>query len=224
MEKSSNDDMNRDMVWHEFFDRMKDKNCPICSLIVDRLDSYMKSILYEGVNDPKIRATISNNQGLCNIHAYQLLALGDPLAHAIIYSDVLNTAIDKMAILREPVASGREKCLFCMSVEQSESAYVNSFAAFLSDDVFEKKYDESSILCLHHFKSVQAKIKDPTMQSSFRKSTEAKYRKVVGYLDEVKRKNNYQGSNEVWTDDEKAASKNVVAILNGYPGMNRRKC
>lgn len=183
----------------------------------------MKSILYEGVNDPQIRAEISNNQGLCNTHAYQLLALGDPLAHAIIYSDVLNIAINKLAILREPVTSGLEKCVFCMSVEESESAYVNSFAVFLSDKVFESKYDESSVLCLHHFKRVQAKIKDPTAQNIFRKSTEAKYRKVVGYLEEVKRKNNYQGSSEVWTDDEKAASKNVVKILNGYPGMNRRK-
>jgi len=223
MGKTSGDVMNKDIVWHELFARMKNDTCPICSLIVDRLDSFMKSILYEGVNDPNVRATISNNEGLCNTHAYQLLALGDPLAHAIIYSDVLSTAIDKMGVLREPVASGREKCVFCMSVEQSESTYVNSFAAFLSDEVFRIKYDESSLLCLPHFKTVQAKIKDPSVQNNFRNSTATKYRKLVGYLNEVKRKNNYQGTNEAWTDEDKSASKNVVAIINGYPGLIRKK-
>ena len=211
--------MSNDIVWHELYDRLDTGVCPICSLIVTRTESFMNSILYEGVNDQSVRDLICNAEGLCNAHAYQLLAHGDPLGHAIIYSDVLNRIIEKMDITREPVKANREKCFFCQSVEHSESAYVKSFAEGLTDEAFRTRYSENGILCVHHYRTVLGKIKDASIQDFLKQTAIRKYRGLVNSLNEIKRKNDYRNSDEAWTMDEKNAWKKVVAIINGYQGM-----
>lgn len=211
--------MSSDTVWHELYDRMETNVCPICYLIITRIESFMESILYEGVNDPSVRELICAAEGLCNAHAYQLLSHGDPLGHSIIYSDVLNRIIEKIDIIREPAISNRDKCFFCQSVVHSESTYVKSFADALSDELFRNRYSENGILCVHHYKAVLNKIKDTTIQNFLKQTTIHKYRGLVNTLNEIKRKNDYRNTDEAWTSDEKDAWKKVVAIINGYQGM-----
>lgn len=210
--------MNRDTTWHELYDRMSEKSCPICSLIVTRKNALMKFILYEGVNDRGVRAQLCDSDGICNVHAYQMLDLGDPLAHAIIYSDILNRFIDDTGVLREPVASVHEKCYFCQSLDHSESAYVKAFALNFADEEFRNKYIEHGIVCVPHNKAVLAKIKDPALQLVFKNASKAQYRDLIGNLSEIKRKSDYRNSKEAWTAAEKEAWKKVVAIVNGYQG------
>lgn len=211
--------MNRDTTWHELYDRLSEKSCPICSLIVTRKNALMKFILYEGVNDRGLRAQLCDNDGICNMHAYQMLELGDPLAHAIIYSDILNRFIDDTNVLSEPVAAVHEKCYFCQSLEHSESAYVKAFAVNLSDEEFRNKYSEHGIVCVPHNKAVLAKIKDPALQREFKAASTAHYRHLVSNLSEIKRKSDYRYTKEAWTADEKEAWKKAVAIVSGYQGM-----
>jgi|LSQX01.2.fsa_nt_gb hypothetical protein len=148
--------MKRDTVWHELFDRMTGNDCPICSLLQTRVESFMQSILYEGVNDPKIRASILQSRGFCNAHAYQLLALGDPLGHAIMYYDLIEQFGKEL--VEKPERDKKDKttgsCLFCESVDQGEQVYINHFASCMSDHDFFEKYQSQGLICRHHFQAV----------------------------------------------------------------------
>jgi hypothetical protein len=179
----------------------------------------MKTILYEGINDPGIRKKFSDAEGLCNAHAYQLLALGDPLGHAIIYSDLLEKIADNMEKLPVYTVSDHKKCLFCESEKQGEKAYIRHFADSVSDDLFKSRYKEAGMICLGHYQAVCSYITETGTLSQFRETTVEKYRKLVDHMKEIQRKCNYRYADKKWTADEKIAWRNVVAVINGYPGM-----
>lgn len=84
--------MGRDMLWYELFNGLKNNNCPICELVHKKTVQSMEGFLYESANDTAIRNKINHSNGLCNYHAYMLMERGDPLAHAIIYTDLLRKA------------------------------------------------------------------------------------------------------------------------------------
>ena len=148
--------MQRDMVWHE---RMRDGECPICGLIQDRTKKSMDGFLYESVNDPLLRDKICKSGGFCNYHAYMLMDMGDPLAHALIYSDLLNGAIRNFQTpllkKQEGIFQSHSDCPFCLQAAECEEIYIRAFADSISDDDFKTRYIESGMLCLAHLEMIK---------------------------------------------------------------------
>ncbi len=214
--------MSRDMVWHELFDRMQNNRCPICDLIYNRIQRNMDGFLYESVNDVSIRKKICNSNGFCNYHAYMLMEMGDPLAHALIYSDLLKKAIDNMSRKLSKQSSlyqSHSDCLFCKHVNESEDTYIIAFADAFADAEFKEKYISEGMLCIPHLEIIK-NLKKREVEKIVAITLE-KYSRLIDDLSEIIRKNDYRFSSEGWTEQERAAWKKAVNVINAIKGIRK---
>jgi hypothetical protein len=81
--------MNRHTLYYNLRDAFTEEGCPLCRLCSRAVDRYLEHLLYESVNDPRIRRNIRLSQGFCKEHAWQLQQKGDALGIAIVYHDVM---------------------------------------------------------------------------------------------------------------------------------------
>lgn len=70
--------MTRDFIYHELKDNLEQDLYPICTLINKNIDRFIEGLLYESVNDIKIREDIKKSKGYCNYHAWKLESFGEP--------------------------------------------------------------------------------------------------------------------------------------------------
>ncbi|MCX7658007.1 MAG: DUF6062 family protein [Oscillospiraceae bacterium] len=201
---------------------MQEDNCPICELIHNRTQKSMEAFLYESVNDPALRSQICNSNGLCNFHAYMLMDNGDPLAHALIYNDLLEMSIKQIKrpiINKKPEKSyqSHPDCLFCRQEKAAEDVYIKCFIEAFNDNDFCLKYEQQALLCLPHLEL----IKEYKNTDKIIETTLQKYKSLMGNLMEIKRKNDYRFSGEPWTEEEKAAWKKAVSVVNAKRGLKK---
>ncbi len=215
--------MAKDMVWHELYDRMEGNRCPVCELILQRTKSFMGSILYEGVNDSSVREKIKSSYGLCNYHASMLMNSGDPLAHALIYHDLIHQAIYHMNLGKyNEEALTHSRCIFCEQAILSEKQYLQSFADTFLDAAFRKRYEDAGMLCYPHLvllsslKGIRANVLE-----GIKKPTKQKYESMLKDLEEIQQRNDYRFSQEPWTEELKISWKKAVFITNDKTGIRK---
>ena len=235
--------MDKHFVYHQLFECLGQDLCPICALITRNIDKFIDGFLYESVNDIKLRENIKKSRGYCNYHAWRLQKAGDPLAHAIIYGDLLEQEVRSMedylkqGANRKSLLSGQPagsnavrrlkdnfcaegKCPLCNMVEESEMTYIKSFAEYMIHDAeFRNRFEEKSFLCIPHMKKLTEYCSDfLTIKEIMRMQLE-KIRKLSADLNEIKRKADYRYSSEPMSDDEKTAWIKAVRHWVGEPGF-----
>jgi hypothetical protein len=79
--------------YFEIIDACKEPGCPICRLGQRSAQRQLTSLIYSGVNDVPLRATLRDSYGYCHEHAWMLPESGEsaPLGIAIVHRDILNT-------------------------------------------------------------------------------------------------------------------------------------
>jgi hypothetical protein len=79
--------------YFEIIDACKEPGCPICRLGQRSAQRHLTSLIYDGVNDVPMRATLRESYGYCHEHAWMLPESGEsaPLGIAIVHRDILNT-------------------------------------------------------------------------------------------------------------------------------------
>lgn len=211
--------MKKDMVWHELYDTMQQEQCPICELIYKRTLQSMEAFLYERVNDITIRAEICNSNGFCNHHAYMMMDIGDPLAHALIYSDLLKDGINSINAPNAKQSNTNGLCLFCRQSKKSEGIYTEAFADAFKGGEFSRRYSEGGLLCVPHFKIIR-NLQKRTDKTQIEEITLVKYKTLIRQLSEIKRKSDYRFSHELWSRQEASAWKRAVYAVNAKRGIN----
>lgn len=215
--------MPKDMIWHELYERLSGCECPICELIDFRVGRRIEHFLYESVNDTDQRKKIRDAGGLCNYHAHMIVRMGDPLAHAIIYSDLLDAAIGKLLEphnSKRPRFQSHEGCLFCVQIRECEQRYVPGFIDGYREADFAEKYRKDGLLCLPHLEMIKQTTKKPDL-SGVVETTIEKYKALIGNLSEIKKKHDYRFLDEPWTEQEKTAWGKAVDIVNGKEGIRK---
>lgn len=79
--------------YFEILDACAESGCPICRLGQRSAQRHLTSLIYDGVNDIPLRATLRDSYGYCHEHAWMLPNSGEsaPLGIAIVHRDILNT-------------------------------------------------------------------------------------------------------------------------------------
>lgn len=79
--------------YFEILDACEEAGCVICRLGQRSAQRHLTSLIYDGVNDVPLRATLRDSYGYCHEHAWMLPASGEsaPLGIAIVHRDILNT-------------------------------------------------------------------------------------------------------------------------------------
>lgn len=208
-----------DQTWHELRDRMSDDRCPVCQLIHDRISQHMDTFLYEGVTDRDLRRIIRDAKGFCNYHAHMMLKKGDPLAHALLYTDLISGAVYHFKNKRiKAVYQHHAGCLFCRQSHDAEKRYLSVFADGFDRKDFADKYKAGALLCVPHMELIRTH-KHKANVAAITQITLQKYDELLAHLSELRRKHDYRFTHEPWTEDEKLAWKRVVIVHVGKEGI-----
>ncbi|ACZ41534.1 hypothetical protein Tter_0616 [Thermobaculum terrenum ATCC BAA-798] len=169
--------MSHESLYYDLLEAIKNGECPICSVALRAVASWMDSVSYESVNDPQVRDSLRASYGFCNKHAYQWLDQRHLLGTAIIYSDVLehiNEDLQQLEYQRRDLITSvstlitgknihehhskvpinsTKVCPACTVQAESEKIAREAFLEGLSEQEFRSTYEHSLGLCLIHLRS-----------------------------------------------------------------------
>ncbi len=95
--------------YYEVLEACAGPGCPLCSLSEKWVNRYLRSVLYEKVNDLGIREALRRAHGYCNEHAWRLPQVSDgpALGTALLYRSVLRQVSAELNSARfAPPANG----------------------------------------------------------------------------------------------------------------------
>mgnify|MGYP000386243763 CR=1 FL=1 len=140
----------RHLLYHELLDALDGSACPVCTLAARAVDGFLRSFLYEGVNDVGLRARLRTAGGFCHPHAWQLQRLGDPLAHALLYQDLVDDRLSRPGAFAPSPAPGPDRCPACGLAADAAHRYLSGLVEALADPAFRARYEGAFGLCLPH--------------------------------------------------------------------------
>lgn len=200
--------MTKHVDYFEMVDAIKGGSvCPICYLVDRTVENYIDSFLYEGVNDIGLRKDIKDSNGFCNYHAWKLMAHGDPLAHAIIYSDLIETALAKDISVKPEAKS---MCPYCKHEQEAEKRYLSILKDAIADGEFRDLYANSAGLCMNHFYLLLKMLDKRSRDKEFAINVQRKgLESLLKDLKEIMRKSDYRFADEPWENERDAWIKAV---------------
>ena len=205
------------LSYHALVEALDGEGCPFCALVTAALERYFRTVLYEQVNDIDLRADLRASQGFCAAHGEMLRQARSALGSAIIHRDIVNTLVRTLEQEREPdsvprgwlrglVDPGRrtqdpalgeaEPCPACLRVREREQHYADTLLLNWNDDRLQRTFSSSAGLCLSHLRLTLARTGDPAQFEALREAHLAKWRDLIGELDEFIRKNDYRFADE----------------------------
>jgi uncharacterized protein DUF6062 len=219
----------RDATAFEVRDALAEHGCAICRLSVRSVQTAIRSIAYEQVNDVALRAELRQSGGFCNHHAHQWLKEAHSvLGTALIYRDVLQSALrelDSGALnaargrLRglkrlRAAAPARDDCLLCGVQREAEKRYLEALSAILAAD---DSVSVSGGLCRRHVVMLirSGGAAAETMVARTRANVEA----MLQDLDEVIRKEDYRFRHERRSENERTVPARAIAWAAGVDGL-----
>ena len=198
--------------YYDFMDMFENDECPICQMRQKWAHEFIDAFLYEGVNDKNFRKIIRDNGGFCRKHAYDMMSQGDPLAHAILYSDLIGD------YLKDIDKKKKKGCLVCSKEQEADEIMYRAFMEYFSGDKdFYNKFSETkSVICKPHLKELKKMFRKNKAQIDGLYEVQIENLKIAkGHLDEIMRKHDYRYKNEPLTDDERLAWQRAVKLMAG---------
>lgn len=229
--------MEKHTIYFELKEELERPDCPICVLREKAVDGYMDTLLYEEVNDVGVREQIRKARGFCRLHSWQLRAMGDPLAHAIIYRDLINDALKMLSgsLMGHVKLAGRSflrgtksleilagslkqktQCPVCRRARETEVRYLSSLLNYLRGDKgMREAYEKSDGLCFPHF--IEALENSDTVVAEYLIAKErALLQGLAEDLERLRQKFDYRFSGKPWAGEEDSwirAVKHWVGLL-----------
>jgi hypothetical protein len=216
----------RSALYFELQDVLHAGGCPVCNLGRRASDSYLHSLIYEGVTDPDLRQKLRDARGLCHRHAWRLAhERGSTLGVSIIYHDVVNTLA---RILEEEEAGGTRRksnrqallgrlgpiaeCPACQLERDAIPRAAKTLLKHLDEPELEGAFQAAGGLCLPHTKVVLAQANDDQARTVQRWQLEI-YRKLREQLGEFIRKNDHRFQGEAIGAEADAGERAVLSLV-----------
>lgn len=212
--------------------------CPVCRVVLQRVEQSLESISYELVLDPAFRETVDAAWGFCNVHAQQWLEHAPPLGTAIIYEAALGRIARQLEHQR-PGRSGagglRSKlggsrvsnalaptgaCPLCTVQSDHESQLIGQLLDELRSASFRDRYAASDGLCVVHMNAALAAEPSTEILEALRARLLASHRLLQDQLREIIRKHDYRYRHETM-GDELGAPARAVRQVAGASGLTR---
>jgi hypothetical protein len=195
------------LPYYDVLDALKHAHeCPLCELELEGLRRYVDNLLYEGVNDPGIRAELIQSKGYCARHANVLLSFRNGLGTAILYQDQVRVFLHLLDALANASlrAASREvsryaqhaECRLCRYQRELREHQVSTLVKGLLHEEMREAFQNCPGLCVPHFLlAVRAARSEPVLH--FLAATERrKSRELLEDLETFHRKHDYRFSHE----------------------------
>lgn len=237
--------------YFELRDAFYEKGCPVCRLLLKWTRSYLDSLFYEYVNDPRIRDQLRESHGFCNWHAWMAATIDHSQSGiAIIYEHLLKDQIELLqGVLgsigprslwrrlkarwfrivgrrRIPVQRHRKSpCPACERLDQFfEPDLTDTLLSFLQEPDFADGFRLSFGLCLPHLYNAMLTSRDHPNLPLLLQLQLQKLGTLRGELGEYIRKLDYRFMAEP-RGQEKTSWRRIIELFVGKPevfGRDRR--
>ena len=193
--------------------------CPLCKLEDEAAHSYLDSLLYEAVTDPKIRAELVKSRGYCHRHAHRLTGMRDNLGAAIIYQDQIKIYMDLFAVLSGNDRKQRKHniptdtdCPVCRNQLETRRYYLNQLKEGLCEPELQQAYESSSGLCIPHLAALLETVKDPGTIKYIYQIEERNLAGLWNELEEFIRKSDYRFREETFGSERDSWRKAIKKV------------
>jgi hypothetical protein len=135
--------------------------CPICRLLRASEERYWSFLLYEGFQDPEVKADVRDSLGYCARHVGQLAARQDVFAFAVLARAAVEGALaaltDAGGLRRRSVPPPGRRCPACRMLASTERNALDALGVLLDRDRrFLELYGAADGLCLGHIALARA--------------------------------------------------------------------
>lgn len=204
----------------------KAPECALCALEAESLKRYFETLLYEMVNDPKVRRELARSKGYCHRHAHMLLDCRSGLGTGILYQDQVRafieylTAFSSTRLRRGPVKTAREwnahdGCPACRVQMQSRERSVSVFLERITEPEMCGAFERSTGFCVPHFFIVAESAKAAEVRAYITRVQRGKYAELARDLAEFERKNDYRFTHEAMGKEGDSWSRAVKMLAGG---------
>jgi hypothetical protein len=216
-----NTNQNRTMAYFDVIEACSEAGCPLCRLSQRASERYVNAVLYEMVNDPKVRADFCAARGYCNRHAWMMPeGYGRSLGIALMQKSALDTALRTldMGDYREPGGLLRRmwpidpdagapspatrdlvaaldpqiECPACYHEAEMEHIALTTLLNHLDDADMLRGFEQSAGMCLPHFRRALALVRDERMFARLLQVQRRHLERLSDELSEFIRKNDYR--------------------------------
>lgn len=195
----------KDVIIYNLEQALGDGECPLCRCLAEATKRYLTNLLYEFVNDPRTRDQLRAAGGFCHKHSWVLQRMGDPLAHSIIYADLIDyfcSELDQTSgLLRGGLSLlGAEKeraCVVCQEEAAMEDRYVDGLLGAIRENTFRDKYREAGYLCLPHFRAAYDRARNKEGRAFLVEVQRERLSRLSAELKEFIRKSDYRYAHEL---------------------------
>lgn len=194
-----------DPIVYNLEQALKEGCCPVCHCLAMATARSLTNFLYEFVNDPLTRDRLRTSGGFCRDHSWALQQLGDPLAHSIIYTDLIDGFCAELQERMAAPRNGRpsfpaekeQTCPVCREESETEKRYVGGLVAAIHESAFREKYRELGYLCRPHFRAAYSQARDGEVRSFLAAVQLERLSQLSHELKEFIRKSDYRYAGEL---------------------------
>ncbi|MFA3783437.1 DUF6062 family protein [Melioribacteraceae bacterium 4301-Me] len=214
--KTTNKEEEKHLSYFKLIELFEEDGCPICNGNKKEAYNYLDNLLYENVNDNKIRNQLRSSLGFCKEHSQLLIQINDSLGTAIIYNDLLSYFGKKLTADHFKTFKKKEKCHVCKIVEEETLNNLHLLISYSDDSEFKNAFEKSSGLCAEHLISLLFLCKNKDSMEYFIRFHKEKIEMMRKNLEELIRKNDYRFRKEKITGEEGKSWIKAVNFLNNW--------
>ncbi|MBC7234387.1 MAG: hypothetical protein H5T69_00990 [Chloroflexi bacterium] len=229
--------MAKTQIYYDLRDALGQEGCPICRLTHQASERFLEGLIYEKVNDPKMRAKIRAARGFCREHAWALDRHGASLGVAILLRDVIREIAQDLRVYGEDdegaqnawrslydrprsrsktvaALSSRGECPACAAVrEWEQAAYETLFEHLCSGDLMQL-YNKSSGLCVPHLLRALDSAPSAAQREALIRAQLPLTERLLHNLDALVRKSDYRFRDEL-SEAEAVSWLQAIAAIAG---------
>jgi hypothetical protein len=210
----------KNITYLDLMDACQKPGCLVCTLTDEMVESYIRMLFHEHVNDPPSRDKLRMSHGLCYQHSWLAIdeQLGNALGIAIISHDVVRKLLkdfselslnpDRFANFKKWIPGGEkgplreswfvpeQVCPACLHQDLVEERVLNTLVDSVPKEALFDAIQDSDGICLPHLrKSLSRKAKTESVQMLLNLAKD-RWEKLETELAEFIRKNDYRFNKE----------------------------
>lgn len=224
--------------YDELLEAFGQAGCPVCRVLAVEADRLVDAILFEMVNDVRVRQELNEAGGYCGRHAQMLVRPGGALGSATMMQGVIKhllRALDEApadgggnrlrgllggsgrARAAEALAA-RRPCPVCANEATLLSHYTTTLLAHLKpDSPLAAAYLRSDGLCLAHVRHALGEAGGGPAVATLVDCQRTVWERLNGELEEFLRKNDYRFSHEPMGAERDSWLRAIAAISGPLP-------
>lgn len=236
-------------LYFDLLDAMRLDGCPICRLRQRALERYVDTLLYERVNDGRLRARLRRSCGFCHEHAWALRRHGASVGVALMMRDVLRTllregqAAQGVSVARErrsgvgwqlprwlrrrphsgnwlaEALQPRDTCPICVAMRDVERSCAAVMGETILERDFQDAFSRSEGLCRAHLVLALERARTGEAADALWQAEKGIWRNLEADLSELIRKSDYRFMAEPKGAEAKSWLRALAAISGEAPPL-----